>query len=73
MVRLAGPHLNDTKSATLTNMCRDICGFQAQLNSGAHLSGWTRKYGLTLTHIHAALRTQVRTSCTRGTLHGCEC
>ncbi len=70
--RLARHHLTVAKPATVTNVCRDICGFQAQINSAAHLSGWARQRGLTPTHIHAALYTQrtlVRTSCMRQTLH----
>ncbi|MGH9841571.1 MAG: winged helix DNA-binding domain-containing protein [Blastocatellia bacterium] len=70
--RLVRHHLNDAKPAALTNVCRDICGFQAQINSAAHLSGWARQPGLTPTQIHAALYTQrtlVRTSCMRQTLH----
>src|SRR5262249_53879176 len=70
--RLARHHFTDAKPATPTNVCRDICGFQAQINSAAHLSAWARQHGLTPTHIHAALYTQrtlVRTSCMRQTLH----
>lgn len=70
--RLARHHFTDAEPAKLVNVCRDIGGFQAQLNSAAHLAGWARQRSLTPTDIHAALyqqRTLVRTSCMRQTLH----
>ena len=70
--RLKRHHFTDIKPAVLTNVCRDISGFQAQLNSAAYLSACARQRGLTQTQIEAALlkqRTLVRTSCMRQTLH----
>lgn len=70
--RLARHHLADRNQAALTDVCRDVCGIQAQVMSAAEMALWARMHGLTRAEIHSALwksRTLVKTSCMRGTLH----
>jgi uncharacterized protein YcaQ len=70
--RLARHHLVDRTAADLEEVCRDLCGIQAQVMSCAELACWTRTAGIASDAIHATLwksRTLVRTSCMRQTLH----
>ncbi|HEV2992169.1 MAG TPA: winged helix DNA-binding domain-containing protein [Candidatus Angelobacter sp.] len=56
----------------LEEVCRDLCGVQAQVMSSAELACWVRATGISRDAIHSALwkhRTLVRTSCMRQTLH----
>ncbi|HEV3040872.1 MAG TPA: winged helix DNA-binding domain-containing protein [Candidatus Angelobacter sp.] len=56
----------------LEEVCRDLCGVQAQVMSSAELACWIRVAGISRDAVPAALwkhRTLVRTSCMRQTLH----
>ncbi len=70
--RLARHHLIDRTAARPEELCRDLCGIQAQVMSSAELACWTRMASLSRDAVHNALwkrRTLVRTSCMRQTLH----
>jgi hypothetical protein len=79
--RLARHHLVNRTAAdpsagasgqALEEVCRDLCGVQAQVMSSAELACWMRVPGISKDAVHAALwkhRTLVRTSCMRQTLH----
>lgn len=70
--RMARHHLTDRRPASLADVCRDVCGVQAQVLSAAEMSLWTRRPATTRDEVRAALldhRTLVRTGCMRETLH----
>lgn len=70
--RLARHHLIDRTGKSLRDLCRDVCGIQAQVMSSAELACWTRTASVSRDAVHSALwkdRTLVRTSCMRQTLH----
>jgi hypothetical protein len=70
--RLARNHLLHQAPTTPADVCRDVCGIQAQVFSAAELSLAARIRGLTKHAIHSALwemRTLVKTSAMRSTLH----
>ena len=69
---MARHHLIDRTAPGLEDLCRDLCGVQAQVMSSAELACWTRMASLSPEAVHNALwkhRTLVRTSCMRQTLH----
>src|SRR6202023_3550935 len=70
--RLARHHLVDRTSTDLVEVCRDLCGIQAQVMSSAAMACWARVPGITPAAIHSALwkrRTLVKPLCMRLTLH----
>jgi uncharacterized protein YcaQ len=70
--RLARHHFIDQNRTSLTTVCQNVCGMQAQLMPAAEMQLWARRHDLTRADIHAALwknRTLVKTSLMRQTLH----
>jgi winged helix DNA-binding protein len=70
--RLARHHLAAGSKASLIDVCRDVCGIQAQVMSAAELSFWTRRRQTTRADVRAALwttRDLVKTTSMRRTLH----
>jgi hypothetical protein len=70
--RLARHHLAEPHQASLTTVCQNVCGVQAQLQSAAELQLWARRHDIIRADIHAALwksRALVKTSLMRQTLH----
>jgi winged helix DNA-binding protein len=70
--RLARHHLTRGSKASLVEVCRDVCGIQAQVMSAAELSLWTRRRQTTRADVKAALWTRrdlVKTTSMRRTLH----
>jgi hypothetical protein len=70
--RLKRHHLADRTKAEVSQVCRDVCGIQAQVMSAAQMALWARMHYLTRAEIDAALyrdRTLVKTNCMRATLH----
>src|SRR5215469_8093438 len=70
--RLQRHHLVQQRPADLVQVCRDICGVQAQVMGAAELALWARTRDLTRQDIHSALwekRCLVKTSAMRQTLH----
>jgi hypothetical protein len=73
--RLARHHLTRGQgptTASLVDVCRDVCGIQAQVMSAAELSLWTRRRQTTRADVKAALwtgRGLVKTTSMRRTLH----
>jgi Winged helix DNA-binding domain len=73
--RMARHHLTGAPGATtasLVDVCRDVCGIQAQVMSAAELSLWTRRRRTTRDEVKAALwkkRDLVKTTSMRRTLH----
>jgi len=65
-------HFSDRKKPVVAEVCRDVCGIQAQVMSAAQMSLWARMHHLKRADIDAALyrdRTLVKTNCMRATLH----
>ena len=70
--RLARHHLAGARRASLVEVCRDVCGIQAQLMASAEMAIWARKRDLARDDIATALwerRTLVKTHLMRQTLH----
>jgi hypothetical protein len=70
--RLARHHLISPAGNDPVEVCRDVCGVQAQLRSAARMAIGARTRGLAPARIEAALwqqRTLVKTLCMRQTLH----
>lgn len=70
--RLTRHHLAGARRGIVTDVCRDVCGIQAQLMASAEMAIWARKRDLARSEVSAALwerRTLVKTSCMRQTLH----
>ncbi|HTQ85842.1 MAG TPA: winged helix DNA-binding domain-containing protein [Candidatus Solibacter sp.] len=70
--RLARHHLHDAKGNDPIEICRDVCGVQAQVMLAAHLNIAARTRGLSPERIEGALwreRTLVKTLCMRQTVH----
>jgi hypothetical protein len=70
--RLARHHLVRGPKASLVDVCRAVCGIQAQVISAAELSLWTRRRQTTRADVRAALWTKrdlVKTTSMRRTLH----
>ena len=73
--RLARHHLaglTGDSRASLADVCRDVCGVQAQVFSAAEMALWTRCRATSREELRAAMskrRTLVRTACMRETLH----
>lgn len=70
--RLQRHHLVQRRSSDLVQVCRDICGVQAQVMGAAELALWARTRDLARQDIHSALwekRLLVKTSAMRQTLH----
>ncbi len=70
--RLKRHHLLGRQVGDLVEVCRKVCGLQAQLMPSAEIAAWTRIAKLKRIQINAALWQQkslVRTSCMRQTLH----
>ncbi|HEY6252856.1 MAG TPA: winged helix DNA-binding domain-containing protein [Candidatus Angelobacter sp.] len=70
--RLQRHHLAQRHSSDLVQICRDICGVQAQVMGAARLALRARASNLTRQDVHSALwekRLLVKTSAMRQTLH----
>jgi hypothetical protein len=70
--RLARHHLTAGSKPSIVDVCRDVCGIQAQVMSAAELSLWTRRRQTTRADVRAALWTKrdlVKTTSMRRTLH----
>ena len=69
---MARHHLTGDRRTSLADVCRDVCGVQAQVFSAAEISLWARCQHTSRDEVRAALiehRTLVRTACMRETLH----
>ena len=70
--RLARHHLTAGAKPSIVDVCRDVCGIQAQVMSAAELSLWTRRRQTRRADVRAALwttRDLVKTTSMRRTLH----
>lgn len=70
--RLHRHHLAAHQPASLTMICQNVCGIQAQVMSSAEMAIWARGHHHKQTDIQSALwneRSLVKTSCMRQTLH----
>src|ERR1051326_890299 len=70
--RLRRHHLLDQSAKDLITICRDVCGVQAQIMSGAQLQLWARNHAITPAMVNDALwknRSLVKTSLMRQPLN----